>query len=94
LKSQSARKGRRSRKTWRRTTEEEITEMGKTWREIKALADQRGTWRSFTKAHSELKELSQLRSRICELICTFSIQHMLIYIEMMEHICKRQCMRI
>jgi hypothetical protein len=28
----------------------EITEMGKTWREVKALANQRRRWRSFTGA--------------------------------------------
>jgi hypothetical protein len=31
----------RPRKTWRRTIEEEITEMGKTWREVKTFANQR-----------------------------------------------------
>jgi hypothetical protein len=40
----------RPRKTWRRTIEEEITEMGKTWSEVKALANQRRRWRSFTGA--------------------------------------------
>jgi hypothetical protein len=30
--------------------EEEITEMVKTWREVKALAKQRRKWRSFTGA--------------------------------------------
>jgi hypothetical protein len=40
----------RPRKTLRRTTEDEITEMGKTWREVKALANQRRKWRSFTGA--------------------------------------------
>jgi hypothetical protein len=38
------------RKTWRRTIEEETTEMGKTWREIKAFANQRKRWKSFTEA--------------------------------------------
>jgi hypothetical protein len=38
----------RARKTWRRTIEEEKTEMGKTWREVKALANQRNRLRSFT----------------------------------------------
>jgi hypothetical protein len=37
---QGATRRERPRKTWR-TTEEEITEMGKTWREVKALANQR-----------------------------------------------------
>jgi hypothetical protein len=40
----------RPRKTWRRTIEEEITEMAKTWREVKALANQRKRWRSITGA--------------------------------------------
>jgi hypothetical protein len=35
----------RPRKTWRRTRE-----MGKTWREVKAFANQRKRWRSFTGA--------------------------------------------
>jgi hypothetical protein len=47
---QDARRRGRPRKTWRRTTEEEITEMGETWREVKALANQRRRWRSFTGA--------------------------------------------
>jgi hypothetical protein len=46
---QGVRRRGRSRKTWR-TTEEEITEMGKTCRKVKALADQRKRWRSFTGA--------------------------------------------
>jgi hypothetical protein len=45
---QSARRRGRPSKTWRRTIEEEITEMGKTWRHVKALANQRKRWRSFT----------------------------------------------
>jgi hypothetical protein len=47
---QGARRRGRPRKTWRRTIEEEIREMGKTWREVKALANRRKTWRSFTGA--------------------------------------------
>jgi hypothetical protein len=47
---QGARRRGQPRKTWRRTTEEEITVMGKTWREDKALANQRRRWRSFTGA--------------------------------------------
>jgi hypothetical protein len=47
---QGARRRGRPRKTWRRTIEEKITEMGKTWREVKALANQRKSWRSFTGA--------------------------------------------
>jgi hypothetical protein len=46
---QGARRTGRPRKTWR-TREEEITEMGKTWREVKALANQRKRCRSFTGA--------------------------------------------
>jgi hypothetical protein len=44
---QVARRRGRPRKTWR-TIEEEITEMVKTWREVKALANLRKRWRSFT----------------------------------------------
>jgi hypothetical protein len=42
--------GRRTRPriTWGRKIEEKITEMGKTWRVVKALANQRQRWRSFT----------------------------------------------
>jgi hypothetical protein len=47
---QGARRNGRPRKTWRKTTEEEITEMGKTWREAKPLANQRRRWSSFTGA--------------------------------------------
>jgi hypothetical protein len=43
-------RGGRPRKIWRRTIEEKITEMGKIWREVKALANQRRKWRSFTGA--------------------------------------------
>jgi hypothetical protein len=32
------------------TIEEEITKMGKTWKEVKALENQRRRWRSFTGA--------------------------------------------
>jgi hypothetical protein len=39
--TQGARRRGRRRKTWGRTTEEKITEMGKTWREVKTLANQR-----------------------------------------------------
>jgi hypothetical protein len=46
---QVARRRGRTRKTWRRT-KEEITEMGKTCREVKALANQMKRWRSFTGA--------------------------------------------
>jgi hypothetical protein len=38
------------RQTWTRTTDEEITEMGKNWREVKAVANLRKRWRSFTGA--------------------------------------------
>jgi hypothetical protein len=48
LEPPSARRRGRPRKTWRRIIEEEITEMGKIWREVKALANQRRRWRSFT----------------------------------------------
>jgi hypothetical protein len=47
---QADRRSELPRKTWRRTREEEITEMGKTWREVKALANQRKRWRRFTGA--------------------------------------------
>jgi hypothetical protein len=47
---QGARSRGRPRKTWTRSTEEEITEIGITWREVKSLANQRKRWRSFTRA--------------------------------------------
>jgi hypothetical protein len=47
---QGVRRRERPRKTLRRTTEEEITEMAKTWREVKALANQRKRWKSFMGA--------------------------------------------
>jgi hypothetical protein len=47
---QGARTRGRPRKTWRRTIEKEITEMGKTCSEVKALANQRKRWKSFTGA--------------------------------------------
>jgi hypothetical protein len=65
-KPQGARRRRRPRKTWRRTIEEKITEMGKRRRQVKALANQRRTWRRFTGAirmfQSELEKLSQVKS--------------------------------
>jgi hypothetical protein len=53
---QGARRRGQPRKTWRRTTEEEIIEMGKTWREVKALANQRKRWRSFTGALCSIRD--------------------------------------
>jgi hypothetical protein len=50
LDLQGARRRGRPRKTWGRTIEEKITEMGKTWREVKAVANLRKSWRSFTGA--------------------------------------------
>jgi hypothetical protein len=47
---QGARGKGRPRKAWRRTIEEETTEMGKTWSEVKALANQWRRWSSFTGA--------------------------------------------
>jgi hypothetical protein len=47
---QGARRRGRPRKTWRRTTEEEITEMGETWSDVKALTNQRKRWGSFAGA--------------------------------------------
>jgi hypothetical protein len=44
---QGVRRTGRPRKTCRRTIEEEITELGKAWREVKALENQRKRWRSF-----------------------------------------------
>jgi hypothetical protein len=54
---QGATRRERPRKTWRRTIEEEITEMGKTWREVKALANQRRRWRSFTLGTKGIKSV-------------------------------------
>jgi hypothetical protein len=49
LNPQGAKCRGRPRKAWR-TIEEEITVMEKSWREVKALANQRERWRSFTGA--------------------------------------------
>jgi hypothetical protein len=38
---QGARRRGRPRKTWRKTIEEDMIEMGKTWREVKALTNKR-----------------------------------------------------
>jgi hypothetical protein len=54
--SQGARRRGRPRKTRRSTIEEEITEMGKTWSEVKALANQRKRWRSFTGALCSIRD--------------------------------------
>jgi hypothetical protein len=53
---QGARRRGRPRKTWRRTIEEEIREMGKTWSEVKALANQRKRWRSLTGALCSIRD--------------------------------------
>jgi hypothetical protein len=53
---QGARRRGRPRKTRRRTTEEEIIEMGNTWSEVKALANQRRRWRSFTGALCSIRD--------------------------------------
>jgi hypothetical protein len=50
LEPQGSSRTGRPRRTWRRTIEEEITEMGKTWREVKALAKQTKRWRNFRGA--------------------------------------------
>jgi hypothetical protein len=47
---QGARRRRLPRKIFRRTIDEEITEMGRTWREVKALENQRKRRKSFTGA--------------------------------------------
>jgi hypothetical protein len=47
---QGARRRGRPRKTWKKTVEEEAAEMGKTWKEVKRLADNRTRWRGFTDA--------------------------------------------
>jgi hypothetical protein len=47
---QGARRRGRPRKTWKRTVEEEAAEMGKTWKEVKRLANNRTRWRCFTDA--------------------------------------------
>jgi hypothetical protein len=53
---QGARRRGRPRKTWRSTIEKEITGMGKTWREVKALANQTKRWRSFTVALCSIRD--------------------------------------
>jgi hypothetical protein len=45
-----ARRRGRPRKTWKKTVEEEAAEMGKTWKEVKRLANNRTQWRGFTDA--------------------------------------------
>ena len=47
---QGKRKIGRPKTTWRRTVEREIKEEGKTWREIKNLAQNRVRWRTFVAA--------------------------------------------
>jgi hypothetical protein len=56
LNPQGAIRRRRPRKTWRKTIEEEIREMGKTWSEVKALSNQRKRWRSFTEALCSIRD--------------------------------------
>jgi hypothetical protein len=53
---QGARRRGRPRKTWGRTLEEEIREMGKTWSEVKALANQRKRCRNFTGALCSIRD--------------------------------------
>jgi hypothetical protein len=45
---QGARRRGRPRKTWKKTVEEEAADMGKTWKEVKRLANNRTRWRGFT----------------------------------------------
>jgi hypothetical protein len=47
---QGARRRGRPRKTWKKTVEEEAAVMGKTWKEVKRLANNRTRWRCFTDA--------------------------------------------
>jgi hypothetical protein len=47
---QGVRKRGRQKKTWRKTIEEEAMEVGKTWGEVKRLANNRTRRRSFTDA--------------------------------------------
>lgn len=47
---QGSRKRGRPRMTWRRTIESELREEGKTWREVKNLAQNRVRWRAFVAA--------------------------------------------
>lgn len=47
---QGARKRGRPKTTWKRTIEEECRTVGKTWSEVKRLADNRIGWRCFTEA--------------------------------------------
>jgi hypothetical protein len=42
--------GGRRRKTWKKTVEEEAAVMGKTWKEVKRLANNHTRWRGFTDA--------------------------------------------
>jgi hypothetical protein len=45
---QSAQRRGRPRKTWKKTVEEEAAVMGKIWKEVKRLANNRTRWRCFT----------------------------------------------
>jgi hypothetical protein len=47
---QGARRRGRPKKTWKRTTEDEAMEAGKTWSEVKRLDADRIRWRCFTDA--------------------------------------------
>jgi hypothetical protein len=47
---QGARRRGRPGKSWKKAVEEEAAEMGKTWKEVKRLANNRGRWRGFTDA--------------------------------------------
>jgi hypothetical protein len=40
----------RHKRTWRRTVEEEIGKVGKTWKEVGALAQNQIRWRCFMEA--------------------------------------------
>lgn len=53
---QGSRKRGRLRNSWKRTVEEEARAMGKTWREIKALAGNKVCWRCFVEALCFYKE--------------------------------------
>ena len=48
--SQGKRKIGRPKTTWRRTTEEELKRIGKSWTEVGQLAQNRRRWREFVKA--------------------------------------------
>jgi hypothetical protein len=47
----------RPKKTWKRSVLEGAQRGGRTWREVKRLAADRGHWKSFVEAHLKVEKL-------------------------------------